>query len=394
MTEISRPFTGRTSQGALGDAGPYSAEQWAQTWRTMIGEGADEANRGVIRGVDNMLEVVASSPADTNVVVKSGAAVVQGRWHYNSADVNVAIAANASGSVRHDVIVLKCDYVAQTVRIAVHQGTPAAGIPTLTQSVGVIWEIPLAYLTLASGFATIPQTLITDLREYANIPSAVGVNVTNSSGTALGMGNVVIWLPAGGVAVDDSTTEGDLRVAGVIEARVLNGGAARIITNGIFSVLCDEVVAVGALLEISTTARQAQASLRGGVFARVLVANTGVGTHCLAYINVQSVPQLLVTGTYTGNGAATQAITGLGFKPRAVLIYPNATSGVNVGQFTKTDRDGTFAFGTLVTGGAVDGAKTDQIISLDSDGFTVGDGTGSANVLNINLSTYTFMAWR
>lgn len=285
MTETSRVWTGRTSQGALGDAGAYSAAQWQQMYAHMIGDGAEKANRGVFRGVLEELEVVANSPADTTIIVEPGSALVQGIFFLNDADKSVPIAANASGSTRIDIIVLESDYTAQTVRIDVVQGTPGAGLPALTQSAGTIWQIPLAYLTLASGYVTIPQTLITDLRSYANIPSAIGIDVTNSSGATWEQGSVLIWLPAGGLAVDDSTTEGDRRVAGVVETRVLNGGAGRVITNGVIPVLCDEAVSVGQLLELSTTAGRAQAGI-SGAFARVLTANTGAGTACLAYVNV------------------------------------------------------------------------------------------------------------
>lgn len=394
MTEISRPWTGRTSQGALGDAGAYSAAQWQQMYAHMIGVGAEQANRGVIRGVLEELEVVANSPADTTVIVEPGSALVKGIFFLNDADKSVAISSNASGSTRQDIIVLEADYTAQTVRIDVVQGTPGAGVPALTQSAGSIWQIPLAILTLASGFTTIPQSLITDWREYANVPAALAVEVTNSSGLTLNWGAPVIWLPAGGVAIDDSTTEGDRRVAGVIEARTLNGAQCRIITNGIYPVLCDEAVSVGQLLEISTTAGQAQANLRGGVFARVLTANTGAGTRCLAYINIEAVPSLIVTGTYTGNGAATQAITGLGFKPRRLEIWAQGVSGNNANLAIKTDRDGTDTFLTFGAGGAFSGTYADHIISLDSDGFTVGDGTASMNLLNVNLRVYTIAAWR
>lgn len=394
MTEDSRPWSGRVSEGAAGDAGPYSSSDWQLMYARMIGTGAENVNRGVMRGVLEELAVQAATPADTTVRVQTGAALVQGIWYLNDADLTVSIAANASGSTRIDIVVLEADYTAQTVRVDVVQGTPAAGVPALTQSAGTIWQIPLAYLTLASGFTSIASSAITDMRHYANVPSAVGVNVTNSSGATFEQGNVVIWLPAGGQAIDDSTTEGDRRVAGVIESRVLNGAVGRVITNGIVAVICDEAVAVGDLLEISTTAGQAQANLRGGVFGRVLTANTGAGTRCLAYINVMSDPATAITTTYTGNAAATQAITGFGFKPRAVIVYPNAVSGTNVGQATKTDRDGTYAFMTLVVGGAVDGAELDQIVSLDTDGITVGDGTGTANILNVGSRTYTIIAYR
>lgn len=393
--ETSRPWAGRTSDGYPGDSGPFSSAQWQQMYARMIGTGAENVNRGVIRGVLSELEVIANTPADTTVIVEPGSALVQGIFYLNDANKSVSIAANASGSVRIDIIVLEADYTAQTVRIAVVQGTPGAGVPNLTQTAATLWQIPLAYLTLASGYVSIASTAITDMRHYANIPSAVGVNVTNSSGATFEQGNVVIWLPAGGQAIDDSTTEGDRRVAGVIESRVLNGATGRVIQHGIVSVICDEAVAVGDLLEISTTAGQAQANLRGGVFGRVLTANTGAGTRCLAYISVLPDPATIVTGTYTGNGNATQAITGVGFKPRAIVAYKQGTGNPISHYAIKLDRDGTNTNALVNVGAGLGGVyTTDLIISMDTDGFTVGDGTGLGNVLNTNLVVYAYVAWR
>ena len=38
--------------------------------------------------------------------------------------------------------------------------------------------------------------------------------------------------------------------------------------------------------------------------------------------------------------------------------------------------------------------KDDHIISLDADGFTVGDGTGDGNRMNANGIVYEYLAWR
>lgn len=394
MAETSRPWQGRVSQGALGQAGPYSSTQWQQVWKTWFGQ--NNANRGVLRSVDGELAVSASSPADTNVNVASGAGMVQGIWFYNSASLAVPISANASGSTRIDVIVLRADYTAQTVRIAVVQGTPAAGIPALTQSAGSIWEIPLAYVTLASGFTTIAASVITDLRHYANIPSAVGLGVLNSSGSTLEQGSAVIWLAAGGQSINTTTSEGNRNIAGVIESRVLNGATGRVIIQGIISILCDEAVAVGNLLELSTTAGQAQKSIKSGIFARVLTANTGAGTRCLAYVDVPVEIPLIVTGAYSGNNAATQVITGVGFKPRRVEIHSSSDANPGLQYALKTDQDGLNAvlIGTDA-GGFVKDYDTDIIISLDNDGFTVGDCTPTGtNLTNSNTRGYYFSCWR
>lgn len=394
MSETSRFWTGRSSEGSPGDSGSYSATQLAQFIANGINHGMENANRGVMRGVLEELEVTPNSPADTTVIVEPGAAFVQGIFYLNDADKSLSIASNASGSTRIDVVILEADYTAQTVRLDVVQGTPGAGLPSLTQSAGTIWQIPLAYLTLASGFTSIAASAITDMRYYANIPDAVGIPALNSSGLTLEMGTVV-YLFAGGnpVQIAVTTTEGQRNVLGVIETRVLNGAVGRVIIQGVFPVMCDELVAAGALLEPSSTTGQAQAMLRGAMFARVLQANTGANTRCLAHINVLPDPALIVTGTYQGNGAATQAITGLGFMPRYVMIYSRA-SGTE-GLAIRTDRDSsTLSYLPFITGGVVFGYQDDHLRSMNADGFTIGDGTGSANTLNVNLRNYAFMAWR
>lgn len=91
-----------------------------------------------------------------------------------------------------------------------------------------------------------------------------------------------------------------------------------------------------------------------------------------------------VTGKYTGDGTATQSIN-VGFPPRFVLVYPQV--GVATAPYLKTDQDGANTYGTNNFGGP------DHIISLDASGFTVGDGTGSSNTLNINARVYTYIAY-
>ncbi len=89
-------------------------------------------------------------------------------------------------------------------------------------------------------------------------------------------------------------------------------------------------------------------------------------------INQGSAGTTLVTGTYTGDGTASQGITGLGVAPKLVWIFQRDTiSGGAVEVF--------FSSNTIVddnvAGGAID-IKNDtfqpnRIISLDADGFTV-----------------------
>jgi hypothetical protein len=99
----------------------------------------------------------------------------------------------------------------------------------------------------------------------------------------------------------------------------------------------------------------------------------------------------LATGTYTGDGNATQAITGVGFQPNAVIIHQQVNS-VNPGApMVSTDQD---SGNTLLTSGSVNVASYlgDHVVSLDVGGFTVGDGTSSANRANVSARPYAYIA--
>jgi len=101
------------------------------------------------------------------------------------------------------------------------------------------------------------------------------------------------------------------------------------------------------------------------------------------------------TGQYTGDGKATQAITGVGFQPKVVMIWWQQTAASNPNFFTRTDQDGTKTLYCIA--GGVNEAwqyEDDYIISLDADGFTIGDGTGgtAGNFLNSSGRAYTWIA--
>lgn len=387
MTQDSRPWQGTT----IGDAGPFSANEWQTTW-----EQSHNAvnNRGVLLGVDEELQITQTTVASNQIVVNTGAAIVQGIWYYNDADVNLSIAANASGSTRIDVIVLEANWTNQTVRAAKVQGTPGSGVPALTQTSGVLWQMPLAYVTAVSGFVTITNANITDWREYASIPPFIAIPVTNVSASVLESGNVCVWSGTAQSITTSTALAGGRNIAGVIERRTLaTSGAGRVVVSGIYPVVVSAAVAVGDLLTHSTTAGQAvtiTANQRNlyNPFARALTAQGTAGQRCLAYIHVpveQRGTTVFATGTYTGNAAATQAITGIGFQPRYISIWRQFDTNVVFSGIRAPGDTATYILGV--------GYKADHIVSFDADGFTVGDGTGDANRLNLAASTYTYVAW-
>lgn len=101
------------------------------------------------------------------------------------------------------------------------------------------------------------------------------------------------------------------------------------------------------------------------------------------------------TGTYTGNGATSQAITGVGFAPKYVKIFPRLTSDGTSGpifETTDTIVDDNASGGSWAHGGTSGHTfEINQVISLDSDGFTVDDAGVDSNP-NANGTVYNYLA--
>lgn len=159
MTERSWPWPGVT----VGDAGPYTADEWDDMFERRFGSGAAPYNdRGVIRNWANELEVTDGGANQADV--DTGAALVHGK-HYDSDAVENIVVPNSVGAWREDLICLQSVTAAQTIRIARH-ANPADGVgyPAPTQTAAT-WEIPLAAVRINNVGAI---TLITDLRDYVS----------------------------------------------------------------------------------------------------------------------------------------------------------------------------------------------------------------------------------
>ncbi len=94
-------------------------------------------------------------------------------------------------------------------------------------------------------------------------------------------------------------------------------------------------------------------------------------------------------GTFTGNGQDNRGITGIGFQPDLVIIVsPEKTSDIFVPMFRTSqmtaDESCTFQFSANV------GCASNQIQSLDADGFTVGTGYQ----VNLPSTVYHWVAFK
>lgn len=132
--------------GATGDgASEYTQAEVIRWMRQMMLN--DNSEEGVHLNYGNELEVTGTS---SPVAVDTGAAIVYGFPYWNTASVDVAIP-TPSASTRVDLIVLEADWTAQTVRVTRVAGTEGAGAPSLTQTDGVEWQIPLAQASITTG---------------------------------------------------------------------------------------------------------------------------------------------------------------------------------------------------------------------------------------------------
>lgn len=102
----------------------------------------------------------------------------------------------------------------------------------------------------------------------------------------------------------------------------------------------------------------------------------------------------LKTGTYTGDGATSQAITGVGFQPKYVKIWQKIISDGTAGRIYETTDtiidDIAAGAAWFHTGAGGHTVESNTIISLDADGFTVDD-NGADDPPNANGAAYNYL---
>lgn len=165
-------ITGDAASVDVWDA-PYTSLEWSDIWKKSL---ASDVNYGlVVPDYDNELEVTAKSPVSMNVAVDSGVMFIRGKMYENTTSNDLAIGANASGNPRIDRVIIRISFAAQTIRMAILAGTPgvAPALPTLTQN-AVTYEVPIAYIWVPNGAASIPDTDIHDERTFSCSAGNVG----------------------------------------------------------------------------------------------------------------------------------------------------------------------------------------------------------------------------
>lgn len=139
--------------------------------------------------------LVVSAIGGMSVRVSPGEAFIQGFQYGSTTNVDLTIAANASGSTRFDYVVLRLNRTANTLLLAILQGIAGAGSPTLTQVVGGTWEFPLAQITIVNNASSIAAGSILDTRVLSRWP----VTALDSKISAQGAPSTVFGVNAAGV---------------------------------------------------------------------------------------------------------------------------------------------------------------------------------------------------
>lgn len=160
MTQIYFPFDS-------GAGANVTEAQWSLMAKNWL-------NTGVIKDVLNELLCFADSTG-MQVKVKSGQAWMQGHFFQSAAEETLSISNADSTNPRIDRVIVRIDWTANTIQLAVLSGTPAVSpsAPSLTQN-NTRWEISLAQVYVGANVSTIAAGNITD--ERVKVPNSVKGN--------------------------------------------------------------------------------------------------------------------------------------------------------------------------------------------------------------------------
>lgn len=147
MAQSSFPFEGIDT----------TETQYSQLFRTF---------QDGVNGTYGGTELVVSAGTGLAVDVALGQAMVRGHFYVSTATESLSLTTADATNPRLDLVVLRLDPVANSIVLAVKDGTPASSpvAPSLVQTDGGVYEMALATV-LVPATAGVPST-ITDLREF------------------------------------------------------------------------------------------------------------------------------------------------------------------------------------------------------------------------------------
>lgn len=196
MSEFSAPFDGSSITTEL---------QWSRMARQWSLDGVHTEDPA-----STALKVTGAGTA--TVAVAPGRASVNGFFYMLDATKNLSVPANAGGTARVDLAILRADQAANSVTAQYKTG--GASAPVLTQDETGVWEIPIAQCTVAAGSSVVTSANVVDKRYLTGrgaIPSVSGARPPSIKNQLLvddgrlyvGDGAAWKWLATAGI--EDST---------------------------------------------------------------------------------------------------------------------------------------------------------------------------------------------
>jgi hypothetical protein len=242
-----------------GTSGGYTATEFYDFIRRLTITD-QEATQGVLKNVLNELAVTGSS---SPLAVASGVAIAHGFYYENSASLNLTVTSPISGTTGGRVN-LKVDWTAQTVRAVIQMNTDGvAAIPSLVQTAGSEWNIPLATFTVTIGGVI----TLTDARNYCQF-----ANYLTSTSLEAVTGLSVVGRAANTTGQSADITAGS--DAYVLRRSGSSIGFGQVATDG----LADDAVTAAKIADNAVTADQIDAGAVGNSeLASDAVDDTKVG---------------------------------------------------------------------------------------------------------------------
>lgn len=334
MTELSTFWETTSGTGDSNTSG-YSQTLMFALLNAMT---ARTANLGGV--CPDYLNELAVTGTSSPVSVDTGAAFVQGIPYSNSASKTVAISTPAS-QTRVDYIVLRADYTAETVRITRIAGTEGAGAPSLTQSAGTTWDIPLATASITTGGVI----TVTDAREWIGKVGDLTVDSTKLASNAVTTAKIT----------DSNVTAAKLATDSVSTAKITDSNVttAKIADSNITTAK----IADNAVTNAKTATMSANTVKANNTGSSAIPSDVDIATLLAAYVHAATskgspigADELLLIDTEASNALKKATITNaVSADVVTVSTFTPALSADGGGTPSYTARTGTYAkIGKLV----------------------------------------------
>jgi hypothetical protein len=153
---------------------------------------------------------VSTPVAVRTVAVASGVAFVGGSLVTSTATENATVSANATSTNRIDWIVVEVNWATNAVTIKSVTGASPSAWPALTRDPGVLWQMPVARVTVRPG---VSQLAAADVEACKPLPR--GARVFDGSVTP-GSATGATWKTASSVTVTDPGWAWRMSATGIV----------------------------------------------------------------------------------------------------------------------------------------------------------------------------------